>query len=72
VYILSDLRAGHDIAGPVIIMDTLSGTWLYCFHYFKIMIGSGELRRSWMLFTSVSSHINSWALPNRWAGECII
>jgi N-methylhydantoinase A/oxoprolinase/acetone carboxylase beta subunit len=26
VYILSDLRAGHDIAGPVIIMDTLSGT----------------------------------------------
>jgi 5-oxoprolinase (ATP-hydrolysing) len=52
VYILSDLRAGHEIAGPAIIMDNLSTVLVEpdCTAFItsrgdiKIVIGSGELR----------------------------
>jgi 5-oxoprolinase (ATP-hydrolysing) len=53
VYILSDLRAGHEIPGPAIIMDNLSTVLVEpnCTAYItsrgdiKIVIGSGELKR---------------------------
>ena len=53
VYILNDLRAGHEIPGPAIIMDNLSTVLVEpdCTAYItsrgdiKIGIGAGELKK---------------------------